>query len=426
MTRSPTVHQLGGSTTVVLNLLHVLATTGAPITLLVTSAFSRAPSLLFRQRIALPAGVTFATPGFIRFGSWYLNLASARAWARAVARALTRVPALAPLTRAMLRASRGSLNADAWDLSTPTRQEMSLCLDVISQQASRSGSRSAPSVHHPVGTVIANYAFWGPLFEREEWPSGVRRVVLMHDLLSARIQRFINSGVTLDCPFISEETELAWLSAADYVLAAQRAEAETIRQRTRAKVLVQPIVLEVQPAVSAGVAEPTRCLFVGTNIQPNVHGIRWFLEEVWPLVIAAEPSATLRIAGTVCSLLPMTYPNVTLLGVVESLASEMDGAAVCIVPLLVGSGIKVKLLEALSRGRACVSTSVGVQGLEEWVDGAILVADEATTFAAAVVRLMTDAALRTRTEAGARRLIEEHFSATSEPAREFAAALSQP
>ncbi len=410
VTRSPTVHQLGGSTTVVVNLLRVLAATGAPITLLVTSAYSRSPRLLFRDRVALPAGVRLLVPGFVRIGPWYLNLFSVKAWVRAILRACTRVPALAGVIQIILAIFRGSLTADAWDLTTPTKREMRLCLSAIAR------GEAATT------TVVANYAFWAPLFERKDWPADVRRVVLMHDLLSSRIRRFIDSGVPLDCIFISEETELAWLSAADFVLAAQRAEAETIRKRTSANVLVQPIVIEVR-AADVPPAQPTQCLFVGTNIQPNVHGISWFLESVWPLVLTAKPDATLRIAGTVCSMLAPTHPNVTLLGIVDSLTGEMDRAGVCIVPLLVGSGIKVKLLEALAWGKACVATPVGIQGLEEWADGAMLTADDAETFAAAVLSLMNDEPLRKRIEAGARHLMQQHFSTTSEAARDFAAAI---
>lgn len=413
VSRSPTVHQLGGSTTVVINLLRVLAATGAPVTLLVTSACGRSPRLLFRERVPLPAGVRLRTPGFLRIGSWYLNLFSIRAWARAFVRACTRVPALTGLIQLVLFLYRGNLTTDAWDLTPPTEREMRLCLSAI--------AHSEPATT----TVVANYAFWAPLFERADWPSGARRVVIMHDLLSSRIRRFLDSGVPLDCIFISEQTELAWLSAADFVLAAQRAEAETIRARTTANVLVQPIVLDVRPddVPHAEPVQPTHCLFVGTNIQPNVHGIVWFLESVWPLVLAARPDATLRIAGSVCSLLAPNHPNVTLLGIVDSLSAEMDRAGICIVPLLVGSGIKVKLLEALAWGKACVVTPVGIQGLEEWADGAMLTAADAESFAAAVLSLMNDDDLRRRIEAGARNLMQLHFSTTSESAREFAAAI---
>jgi glycosyltransferase involved in cell wall biosynthesis len=101
----------------------------------------------------------------------------------------------------------------------------------------------------------------------------------------------------------------------------------------------------------------------------------------------------------------------------------MDLAGVCLIPLLVGSGIKIKLLEALASGKACVSTPIGVQGIEDWADGAIDVASTPEDFAAAVLRLMFDDALRRAREVGAHRLIEQHFSASSAPAREFAAAV---
>ncbi len=108
---------------------------------------------------------------------------------------------------------------------------------------------------------------------------------------------------------------------------------------------------------------PGRCLFVGSHIDHNVHGIRWFLQEVWPLVQRQKPQSILHICGTVCQSLSDVFPNVRLVGQVEDINREYGAAEVCLIPLIVGSGLKIKLVEALSHGRASVSTSVGVQGV---------------------------------------------------------------
>jgi len=401
--RNAIVHELGGSMTVANNLLEVLRGHGAEITVCVLSAYSRSPRLFFKENVSLPAGVKLVVPGFLRCGKWYVNPLSPRAWARMICRVTRRRSFPGQLCRAIQTIFGDRLNVDAWDLTTPTADEAAALV--------RELERTDPS------TVMVNYANLGPLLRLPQM-AGRKRVIVMHDLLSARIAKFIASGIALDCPYLAEETELGWLNEADYVLAAQRSEADSIAAKVKVQVLVQPIVIPIHHGTHP--ADPFRCLFVGTNIVPNSTGIRWFLEKVWPQVLRAQPQAVLHIAGSVCMGLDDSYPKVRLLGVLTSLDEEMERAGVCVIPLQVGSGIKVKLLEALAFGKACVSTPIGVQGLEPWAPGAIEVASGPDEFAAAVLRLMTDDALRGEREQAAVELMRRHFSAESDAARAFA------
>lgn len=406
LTRGPIVHQMGGSTTCALNLLELLARQGADVTVLVTSAAGRSPLMWFRPRVPLPRGVAFLAPGYTRLGPRYVLPFSGKAWARTLSRAAVRLPMLRPLMRAVERSYGDALYTNAWDLTEPTATERSMAL----REIARLGAE----------TVVANYAHWGPLLA-DPALAGVRRVILMHDLLSARVASFRRGGAPLDCPPIDEATEMRWLSSADAVLAAQQREAEFIQPRITAKALVQPIVLEPQP--SAREPEPGRCLLVGANHAPNQAGLVWLLREVWPRVLAANPNATLAVAGTLCESIAGNEPSVLKLGVVPSLAEEYARAAVCVVPLRIGSGIKIKLIEALSFGKATVSTSVGIQGLEHWATGAVAVADGPEDFAAAILSLLSDPELRRNTERAALQLVRDHFSAGRELAPEFIAAL---
>jgi glycosyltransferase involved in cell wall biosynthesis len=404
ISRDAIIHELGGSTTAANNLLAVLREQGAAITVTITLARSRSPRLFFRYKVPVPEAVTYRVPGYLGLGPWFLNPFSPRAWARAFCRFAAKSRLMKPMSDALLALFRGRLVADAWDLSPPTDAEIKLALTEIERVDPRA--------------VIVNYAFWGPLLALID-PGKRKRVILMHDLLSARIDKFLRSGFPLDCPLIEEEMELGWLNQADYVLAIQKKEAEYVESRIDATVLVQPLVIPIRMGV--GKPDPFRCLFVGTKIRPNISGIGWFLENVWPLVLQGNKSAQLAIAGSVCGAVAGDHPNVRLLGVVPSLESEIDQAGVCIVPLLVGSGLKIKLLEALASGKACVSTPIGVQGIEDWAHGAIDVASDPGEFARAILRLMSDDELRASRERAAHELIRHHFSSDSPPARAFAA-----
>ncbi len=413
LTREPVLHQRGGSTTYALGLLELLRN-HAKVTLVCTAAFSRSPRLFFRLETPPPEGIKLRFPGYLRFGQLYLCPFRLKAWLRAACRWEQGRGGPAVFTRMCNGIFGDRLFTNAWDLTAPTAAERSVALREI-------GVARA-------STVIANYCFWGS-FLGDGRLAARRTAILMHDLLSARIQRFEAAGLPLDCPHLSPSREMRWLSGAHTVLAAQAREAEHIRPQVSSRVLVAPITLRPR-ALDAGRLRGGRCLFVGSNIQPNRVGLAFLLKEVWPLVRAAVPSATLAIAGTVCSTLGDCGDEATLraagvepLGLVPSLEEEYARAAVCLVPLLVGSGIKIKLLEALGFGKAIVSTSIGIQGLEAWANDAMIIADGAEAFAAGIQCLLLNETVREHRERAALRLAGEHFGPERTLDPEFAAAV---
>lgn len=409
LTREPVLHQQGGSTTYILGLLELLRVRGADVTLLATTAFGRSPRLFFRISVPPPAGVQLHLPGYLKLGRYYVLPFRLKAWARLLARSTVRRDWLRPVRRLLERVYGESLFTGAWDLTTPTPAECEVAAEAIEAAGAT--------------TVLANYCLWGPLLA--DGRLGRRRTaILMHDLLSARTQQFLQSGMPLDSPPIREEDELRWLSSAHTVLASQEREAEAIRPRISAEVIVTPVILHPK-ALDEEQVEAGRCLFVGANIPPNRTGLEFLLESVWPRVRAAVPGATLAVAGTVGQVLGegLTSLGVEKLGVVPSLEAEYARAAVCLVPLLIGSGIKIKLLEALGYGKAIVSTSIGIQGLETWAHQAMEVADDGDAFCAAIVALLTDERRRRQRQLDATRLAGEHFGVDRPLTPEFMQAL---
>ena len=404
LTRDPVVHQQGGSTTYALGLLDILRAQGAEVTLVATTAYSRSPRLFFRLAASAPEGVHLRFPGYLRLGHYFVCPFRPKAWVRMFSRLAARRSWLRPVQAALEKLFGDRLFTGAWDLNPPTAAE--------SRIAIRETKRAQATA------VVANYCVWGPLLAEKKLATR-RTAILMHDLLSARVERFRAAGLPLDCPPITEAEEMRWLSGADMVLAAQEREAEMIRPLVSGKVLVTPVVLRARDLGQARV-EPGRCLFVGSNILPNQTGLRFLLESVWPRVRVEVPGATLAVAGTVGNALKellgdgsepvdLAKFGVERLGVVPSLEAEYARASICVVPLLLGTGIKIKLLEALGFGKAIVSTTIGVQGLEAWAERTITVADEAEAFADAMVSLLTDPHRRHERESAALHLAEEHF-----------------
>ena len=141
---------------------------------------------------------------------------------------------------------------------------------------------------------------------------------------------------------------------------------------------------------------PTRreLVFTGDLAHPpNPAGLTWFITNVWPRLRSYEPAAQLQIVGAgpvpgALDGLVRETPGVRLHVSVPDVRPYLASASVAIVPLLSGSGTRLKILEALAAGLPVVSTTIGAEGLEV-VDGAdLLLADDPETFVTHIVSLM--------------------------------------
>jgi len=139
---------------------------------------------------------------------------------------------------------------------------------------------------------------------------------------------------------------------------------------------------------------PAAIVFTGKmDFRPNVDGVLWFSRQVLPRVRAQVPQAHFYIVGQRPHrrLEPLLDdPAVTITGFVPHIQPYIAGAAVYVVPLRIGGGTRLKLLEAMALERAIVSTSLGCEGFPLTPGKHLLVANEPAAFARAVVTLLRD------------------------------------
>lgn len=219
--------------------------------------------------------------------------------------------------------------------------------------------------------------------------------VLTHNLQSRRTDLYRAHGRALDFLAMTLEEEKALLARADQVIAIQEREAEAFRTMLpRSEVLTVPMPVLARPQAPER-AIPGRCLFVGGYSGHNIEAVQWLLRDIWPRVRSAVPTAELTIAGTVCQAAKSLTAGVRLLGALNDLREIYAEASLSLVPLPLGTGLKIKLVEAMGFGRPVVTTSAGAEGFTELETGKVAVlADDTEGFAAAVVQLLQSESLR--------------------------------
>ena len=154
-------------------------------------------------------------------------------------------------------------------------------------------------------------------------------------------------------------------------------------------------------------------IYIGSmDWYPNEDAVTFFADEVLPNIHEKLPNVQFSAVGGNPSPRVQTLaenPRILVTGRVPEIKPYFARATVFVVPLRIGSGTRLKILEALAMGKAVVSTTVGAEGLD-LVDGEeILIADEPAAFAAAVLRLLTDASLRRKIGENGRARVERDY-----------------
>ena len=211
------------------------------------------------------------------------------------------------------------------------------------------------------------------------------------------------------------ETRMARESHLTLAVSADDARALTGESETDINTVVVPIGIEALKRVPVQVRrDATRVLSVATmHYPPNAEAIRWLRDAIWPIVRAADPAVAVDIVGARppedLGVWAERDPRVAVHGFVSEVRPLYEDAAMFVVPLRAGSGIRVKILEAMAMGVPVVSTSVGIDGLDVTPNEHLLVADDAASFANAILELRRSFERRQRLAAAARQHVVARY-----------------
>ena len=230
-------------------------------------------------------------------------------------------------------------------------------LPVIRQYSNATVAMRAHNVEHEIWQRITDNTTWQP-----------KKAYLQH--LTDKLRRF----------------EVSTLKDFDLVIPITRRDEQSFRELGyKGESVVTPIGINGAdyPTDYSSYDKPLSLSFIGSlDWIPNQEGLIWFLENVWDKVHVRYPDLKFHIAGrhTPAKIMKMKFPNVTIHGEVPSATEFINRHSVMIVPLLAGSGMRVKILEGMAAGKVVLTTTIGVEGIDAENRSEILLADTVEDF----------------------------------------------
>jgi glycosyltransferase involved in cell wall biosynthesis len=148
------------------------------------------------------------------------------------------------------------------------------------------------------------------------------------------------------------------------------------------------------------------------NYHPNVASVLYFANEILPLIQREQPDIQLQLVGAnpVPAIQALQSESMEVTGFVPSITDYLNRATIALAPVVYGSGMQIKVLEAFQTATPLVVTSVALRGLDVRHEEQVLIADTPADFSAAVLRLLADPALRARLGAAGRAYVQQNHN----------------
>lgn len=258
-------------------------------------------------------------------------------------------------------------------------------------------------------------------------PSGEKPpclVVDSHEIAYDLARQFANTGETAGRRFYAgvnwrklRQEELATYRQADGVyLCSVDDERRLLEHIPDLRTAVIPNAADVdfyQPRSADPSPDGRTVVYFGLlSTVPNIDGVTHFIKDIWPRIADSHPGVRCKIIGgrPPPSITALAGPRVEVTGFVADLRPELAAAAVVVVPLRLGGGTRLKIVEGMAMGKAIVSTKLGAEGIDAVPGRDILIEDAPAAFADAVIRLLGDPGMAALMGQSARKLAVERYS----------------
>jgi len=273
--------------------------------------------------------------------------------------------------------------------------------------------------------VQVEFPYFGH-YRLRQAPAGARPPLLIldsHEIAHDVIRQSARSGAALrrvysavDWRKLRQEELHAFRSADGICTCSAADEKRVLDDVPSARTLVVPNAADVdyyhpRPGDPAG--DGRTVVFFGLlSTWQNLDGVLYLVREIWPRIAERRPDARLKIIGArpPREVLELAGPKVEVTGLVEDLRPHLASAAALVVPLRIGGGTRLKIVEGMAMQKAIVSTALGAEGIDVVPGRDILIADDPAGFAASVVRVLEDPGLAERLGRAGRQLAIERYA----------------
>lgn len=235
--------------------------------------------------------------------------------------------------------------------------------------------------------VFVEYIFLSKAFLN--FSSSTLKVLDTHDVMTNRHRLFLDNGKKPSWYSTSPAEEKRGLNRADHIISIQNNEKTHFSKLTLKPITTIGHLVDTSPS-NLSYPPRKRLLFVGSGNASNVFGIKNFIADIFPSIRKLIPELELIIVGTICSRI-LDQEGIVKMGEIPNLKSIYDLSDIVINPLTIGTGLKIKSIEALGFSKALISTSVGADGLEHGINSAFLIANNAEEFCNAINSIIFDA-----------------------------------
>jgi len=251
--------------------------------------------------------------------------------------------------------------------------------------------------------------------------SGVKKIVRTHnieaDIWQSRANKEKNLFKKIYFSFLSKKLrkyEINTLKHADSIICISNKEKEYFAENIEhSEVISLPTSIKILPPKAAPDSE--NYLFFGAlDWFPNIDALNWLIKMVWPLILDKQHKAKLHIGGKNAAKRNIDFwksiPNVYFHGEIENIETFYKNGSIMLVPLFSGSGIRIKIIEALSMRKAIVASPMAIDGLQLTHNEHLYVADSAHEFADAAIRLSDNNNLKAKFAENGIKYLERHHA----------------